>query len=239
MPATSSIRQRGVRDSWPPTQLRLQEPEKDEEMEVDPLTYFLTPTPLLQADDDDDVDMFDIDLDAGIEDTTKKNPPIIRSISPSSLGLVKGPFRPPTPPRSSPSSPEPLISDDEDDDGEDYIRFGVGRLHALPFSLRDFASQKARRATKARDASLSPPGSPSSLSVSPSSRGRSRSSSAGRGRTPVPRSPHSWREPSPDVWDIMEETEEDLVDEKVKKNEKKLPARPLKRVRFVLPVKEE
>ncbi len=94
MPATSQVRQR--RDSWPPTQVRIQNSiEHDDatlEEEPDlsfiddnPLTYFLTPAPLLAVDDeDDDNAMMDFDFDAGIEDA-KHPPEIVRSVSPSSL----------------------------------------------------------------------------------------------------------------------------------------------------------
>ncbi|KAL2162831.1 hypothetical protein VTH06DRAFT_6667, partial [Thermothelomyces fergusii] len=73
------------------------------DMGEDPLIYFLTPAPPSYAADDD-VD-FDMDFDAGIEDA-KHPPPIIRSVSPSSLSrLSRGPPRPPTPPKS-PSTPD-------------------------------------------------------------------------------------------------------------------------------------
>ncbi len=193
----------------------------------DPLTYFLTPPP--SGDDDDSAALIDFDFDAGIEDA-KRPPPIVRSVSPSSLGgLSLPPPRPPSPPRSPPAhlspDPESATDDDDDDDDEDYVRYGTGRFHAigLPFGLGDFAVLKARKAAKSKAAaeSLQPPAIPAIHGpVSSSSRGRPvvaqqrprYGSPRGRSRG-LPsrrRSPHAWREPSPDVWSIEEEPEEEL-----------------------------
>ena len=252
----------------------------------DPLTYFLTPAPAFDDDDDDqDAAMMDFDFDAGIEDA-KHPPQIVRSVSPSSLdGLALPPPRPPTPPRSPPArlSPDPESTTDEDDD-EEYIRFGTGRLHTLgiPFTLRDFATLKARKAAKSKAAaavatttSLVPPPSPPSALHAPtaiSARGRPAArfgssplgpryggggggTARGRPRS-FPsrrRSPRAWREPSPDVWSIEEETEEDVnsemdrraaaeeatVDTTDKNTPEVVTVKPKKKVRFVLPVKED
>ena len=176
---------------------------------------------MVDEDFDDDLDM--LDFGAGIEDSTKNPPPIVRSVSPSSLeGLSLPAPRPPTPPRSPPShlSPDPdSATDDDEDEHEDYFRFGIGRLHSLslPFSLRDYSSMRAKKAAKAKSGSealLSPTSHPSF----PSNRGRPVSAHhGGMGMRPTssprPRrrvSPHAWREPSPDVFAIREETAEEI-----------------------------
>jgi hypothetical protein len=67
------------------------------------------------------------------------------------------------------------------------------------------------------------------------------------------RSPHAWREPSPDVWSIEEETEEtpsdngigdsgyvgDAIDFDKMMGIDAVAAKPKKRVRFVLPAEED
>lgn len=122
----------------------------------DPASMFLTPIPLLDdGDTDDDVmDMdleMDLDFDAGIEDAHRPSP-IVRSISPSKLmGRPRPPPpRTPTPPHlrhgsySPPSRNSPEVStpstdvnfDEDDDDGEDYVRFSPGSLSpGSPFRL--------------------------------------------------------------------------------------------------------
>jgi hypothetical protein len=256
-------------------------------MDDDPLTYFLTPAPLLDDNDDyEDPDVMDFGFDAGIEDA-KHPPEIVRSVSPSSLdGLSLPPPRPPTPPRSPPVhlSPDPESATDEEDDGEDYIRFGIGRQHilGLPFNLKDFTSLAGKRRTTAGAKGKSPAGglmSPSSsppTSHSPAASPRGRSTGglgssppgsrygSGRGRTSRQssrrRSPHAWREPSPDVWSIEEDPEEEAASEmassvgpedlaaRMKEDIESArlgdaldapAAKPKKRVRFVLPVKED
>jgi hypothetical protein len=260
---------RSHRDSWPPTQVRLNGTLPNDEVEdidEDPLTYFLTPAPSL----DDDADMGVMDFDAGIEDSSHP-PEIVRSVSPSSLdGLSR--------PRSRKASPEPELSDgpilDEEDDEEEeeYIRFQPNRM-GLPFSLRDFTidgvKMKPRSFTTpilsgnagTADALLSP----SSFHVSPSRGRTSARANGGRARSlSARRRPQRlWREPSPDVWSIEEETEEELMSEigssvaagdigddeaavkdKIEEIEVKevqlevLAAKPKKKVRFVLPVKD-
>lgn len=232
----------------------------------DPFNYFLTPAPSSQ---DDDIDM-DMDFDAGIENS-KRRVPIVRSVSPSSLGggITGLPARPPTPPRSLGSnSPEPDLdmAPTPEDDGEAYLRFSSSPVtppYNLPFTLRDFADarSKARKdkgKTTAAATLLSPapvhggpsfgrgrlsrrPG-PRPLGAALDARGRTRSWS---GRL----SPHAWREPSPDVWSIEEETEEDIANSEMSDSVLSegrggtqaidIPAaKPKKRVRFVLPVQE-
>lgn len=266
MPLTPTSRPRG--DSWPPTQVRLNatipvDVPSPEDIDEDPLTYFLTPAPLL---DDVDNDANVMDFDAGIEDSNHPRE-IVRSVSPSSLdGLSR--------PKTRKTSPEPELSDGptpDEDDEEDYVRFRPNAF-GLPFSLGDFAIDgiklKPRAATTptatvtsiTADALLSP----SSFHV-PATRGRTPARGHGRGRTRSlsarKRPQHLWREPSPDVWSIEEETEEELNsnmgssiarsdagDAETAKREEKLrnketglevpAAKPKKKVRFVLPTKE-
>lgn len=275
------------RDSWPPTQVRLQSSseqidvpaeEHEQPIDEDPLVYFLTPAPLLQDDINEDSDMMDFEFDAGIEGA-KPRRDIVRSVSPSSLnGLALPPPRPPTPPRSPPAQlfPDAESATDEEeeveDDGEDYFHPGSGRFLSLrvPFSLRDFGNMKAKKGALAATVAKGPSqpstsGRPrpahtvSSPAVPPSSR-RGRPTAHSRGRsysTPARRrSPRTWREPSPDVWSIEEETEEEVLSdagsgvmceqelarergkEESAQTMNNSPARPKKRVRFVLPVKE-
>lgn len=114
------------RESWPPTQVRLvrsgsnkgSEPRPLlEDIDEDPLTYFLTPAENddIAFDDDDDV----MDFDAGIEVAGQPRE-IIRSVSPSTLdGLRKlGLHR-----AASPDFDSDGLTSDDDEDCEDYIRF--------------------------------------------------------------------------------------------------------------------
>ncbi|TQV99200.1 hypothetical protein V2A60_004684 [Cordyceps javanica] len=143
MPSLSSINSH--RQSWPPTQLRLVRPGSAnksieprpllDDIDEDPLTYFLTPNAEDDEDDDDDAafssdeDMHDDDgdgdamddFDAGIEVAGRRPQDWVRSVSPSTLdGLGKL--------RRCSASPDfdsdGLTSDDgDDDDGDEYIRF--------------------------------------------------------------------------------------------------------------------
>ncbi|TFA99828.1 hypothetical protein CCMA1212_008072 [Trichoderma ghanense] len=251
-------------ESWPPTQLRLSpamsikkrpdaaaEPRPLlEDIDDNPLTYFLTPIP---ADDDnadiDEMDLDDVDLmdfDAGIEDASQPCE-AVRSVSPSSLeGLRKpdGGARPASPEYDS----DALTTDDDDD--EDYIRFSPSSPSSSMLSpLRDLAVEGLRFRAKspmfglANDTFLYP----GSMSVpAPSSsgrRGRGRTNSRGSTRHHMQtrslsarvRDNHLWREPSPDVWSIEEETEEELMSDAGVDGK---AAKPKKKVRFVLPEKE-
>lgn len=230
----------------------------------DPFNYFLTPAPSSQ---DDDLDM-DMDYDAGIENT-KRRGPIVRSVSPSSLdgGFTGFPLRPPTPPRSFGShSPEPDLdmAPTPEDDREAYLRLGSSPVtppYNLPFTLKDFASARSKtRKDRGKGTSAATLLSPTPMHGGPPSSSRGRLShrpgprplgaldTRGRTRSWSGRlSPHAWREPSPDVWSIEEETEEDMVnsemgDSAVSEGQTQaidIPAaKPKKRVRFVLPVEE-
>ncbi|KAK3370120.1 hypothetical protein B0H63DRAFT_307967 [Podospora didyma] len=261
---------RRQRDSWPPTQVRLEPSiEVDDtgiedldlsKMDEDPLTFFLTPTPPFY-DEDDGMD-FEMDFDAGIENA-KHPPPIVRSISPSSLGgLSLAPPRPPTPPRSSSTTPDldrDLSRTPDDIDDDMYLR---ARAHSFrfPLLLKDLTAGKTKTQPKRY-------GDNAATSLTPTSSHGPRGS---RGRRPVIRpgpknrrgrssavsthlSPHSWREPSPDVFSIEEETEEELNSEMgdsilddseanghAETEPVDIPAaKPKKKVRFVLPAKDE
>lgn len=252
MPAASEIMTR--RDSWPPTQVLLNpfRSNKDEpralldDIDDDPFNYFLTPAPGIE----DDMDVH-LDFDAGIE-TPGERKEIVRSVSPSSLdGLSK--------PKGRPISPE-LDSDipttDDEDEDEDYIRFNPMNFKLL--TLSEFAIDGVRRRSQSSRTSTRPNRLLSAASFpGPQPRGRGGLS---RGRPVQPRSlsatrsrpNHLWREPSPDVWSIEEETEEELMSEmgnsvaaasdlgEGKKGNRLdgKTAKSLKRVRFLLPARE-
>ncbi|KAL2152369.1 hypothetical protein VTH82DRAFT_5553 [Thermothelomyces myriococcoides] len=153
------------------------------DMGEDPLIYFLTPTPSSYVGDDD-VD-FDMDFDAGIEDA-KHPPPIIRSVSPSSLGgLSRPPPRPPTPPKpsSTPDLDYSLSATPDEHEQYDYMEDSWspskrGHSLGLPRRLKDkFKSQPRQHLAGDRSGSpdnLAPPG----LILS----GRGRSGSVARSR---------------------------------------------------------
>ncbi|GKT66703.1 hypothetical protein ColTof4_04193 [Colletotrichum tofieldiae] len=240
------------RDSWPPTLVRLAPTTpKDypslDDIDEDPLTYFLTPAPDLE-DADENVDM--MDFNAGIEDNSPRE--VVRSVNPSTLdGLnkAKGRESPPVPDLSD------LATPDTDEEEEDYIRFAPHGF-MIPFSLRDFTIDggKSKALSKPSDVLLSP----SSL---PLTRGCPPVRSGGRGRQRIvsfrhQRPQHVWREPSPDVWSIEEETEEELMSEmgssigftsdigdvedvaETRMDEDVEAAKPKKKVRFLLPAME-
>ncbi|KHO00549.1 uncharacterized protein MAM_01327 [Metarhizium album ARSEF 1941] len=236
------------RDSWPPTQVRLalSPPKKSEprplleDIDENPLTYFLTPS----ADDNEDMDDFGADdmlFDAGIEDSN--NPPeIVRSVSPSTLdGLSKLRAK-----SVSPDLDSDVVTTDDEGDDEDYIRFSPPSSSFLtPFRSISVDSFKLR----SKSPPLGRPSgflSPTASFPAPSSptRGRprqalTRSFSAGS-RLP-PRARRLWREPSPDVWSIEEETEEDLIMDMstaTPTSAQSNHAKPKKKVRFLLPARE-
>jgi len=222
-------------------------------IDENPITYFLTPEQRLYEDAMD----FEMEFDAGIEDA-KHPAPIVRSISPSSLGgLGLPPPRISSPPRSPPRS----LSPDTDrempltPDDEDYMYLAAGGNKAgrpyslgLPFSLRDLAAGKFKtHDIDPTNLPLPPAASSSQERMKPRPgrvvrRGRSRGSA-------YRRSPHAWREPSPDVWSIEEEPERELLHSEgesamesdhntgfAKSKVVDIPAaKPKKRVRFVLP----
>lgn len=253
MPFPPAIRSR--RDSWPPTQVRLNQTLSLEEsdhsldgIDDDPLTYFLTPAPSF---DNDDIDVDMMDFDAGIEDLSRAQD-IVRSVSPSSL---EGGLKRPTGRRLSPDRDVSEAVTPNDEEEEDYIHFGNGGL-GLPFHLRDFTIDGIKPKSKGKKAAPNELLRPASFHVSPA-RGRTPARGHGQGRarslSARRRPQHLWREPSPDVWSIEEETEEELHsdvdgsmirsdDEEDTKNDAQMlevpAAKPIKRVRFVLPVKD-
>ncbi|KAK6833711.1 hypothetical protein PG990_001452 [Apiospora arundinis] len=213
-------------------------------LQRNPLTYFLTPATPREEDLE-----FDFDFDAGIEDSSRPQE-VVRSISPSTLDGLK---------RYKPrNKDECAILDDnaDSDDDEDYIRFRPSK--SASFSLPDFgfdrlrptASRSQSNTTKEELLSAtsfhvgSPRGRPTKRFSPPPRRafpGRTRSFD-------LPRR-HSWREPSPDVWAIDEEPEKETMSElglsveDLAESHKTQPinipaAKPVKKVRFILPVKE-
>ncbi|KAF7548233.1 hypothetical protein G7Z17_g7194 [Cylindrodendrum hubeiense] len=246
MPTDSEMRSR--RDSWPPTQMRLKPaistqksplPPLDD-IDDDPLTYFLTPAPDI---DDDDMDMDMMDFGAGIQDDNQPRE-IIRTVSPSTLdGLRKPGLRPVSPDTSS-----DITADDDDD--EDYIRFSPTRDSLL--SLHDVFGDGTRPKSPAFGQSSN------TTHLSPSSpqlRGRTRGHGPSRIVSSRRRLGQVWREPSPDVWSIEEETEEELMsdmgssvaarsdigdgEDERKTTRGKKAGKPKKKVRFMLPAQSQ
>ncbi|OAQ67796.1 hypothetical protein VFPPC_04140 [Pochonia chlamydosporia 170] len=241
------------RNSWPPTQVRLARSSSNkseprpllEDIDENPLTYFLTPAP----DNNDDLDDFNADdmlFDAGIEDSNSPKE-IVRSVSPSTLdGLSK--LRAKT---VSPDFDSDVVTTDEEGDDEDYIRFSPPSSSFLtPFrniSVENFKLRSKSPPFGRANGFLSPAASFPAPSSPPRGRPRqalTRSYSAGS-RLP-PRARRLWREPSPDVWSIEEETEEDLMGVSTKTpafaqnamGVQKEAAKPKKKVRFLLPPRE-
>lgn len=286
MPSSQPFGRGGLRDSWlPPTQIRMDHADFHDVdlsgIDQDPLTYFLTPTPAVDAVDDDDMD-FDMEFDAGIEDT-KHPAPTVRSVSPSSLGgLSLPPPRPPTPPKAS-STPE-LDFDGypSPDDKEEYMHLAAAAFNLPVLRLKDLTKKKKSRPSNSNsrpssrldnyrdshsvsdyDLPLTPP-SPSYSHFAnrgrPVTRPSPRTGGGGGGMTrrPFRRSPHSWREPSPDVWAIEEETDEELLHDSemgdshhnmmvekeyagarnIESSSKASGSKGKKRVRFALPFEE-
>ncbi|KAK0635720.1 hypothetical protein B0T17DRAFT_612542 [Bombardia bombarda] len=267
MPSASSpTESRAQSDSWPPTQIRLHPSVERNDAEIDdldlskidedPLVYFLTPTTFPDSDDDDGMD-FEMDFDAGIEDA-KHPPPVVRSVSPSSLGGLSHPPPPrsPTPPRS-PSIPDLALdssSNPTPEDADDYMQFAArSRSHSLSFPvlLKDFTTGKSKvQQHNPNNGSTDALLSPASFYISGASDHGQSARPRGRTATLSPRrSPHSWREPSPDVWSIEEEAEggidSDMGEGTVGEGERIeagkaraiqiTAAKPKKRVRFMLP----
>lgn len=219
-----------------------------EDIDDNPLTYFLTPTP---GDDVAGVGDDDMVFDAGIEDASQPRD-IVRSVSPSSLeGLGK-----PKACAASPDLDSDGLTDDDDDHHHHYIRFSPGSPSRLA-PLRNIAIDGLRLRTaspvhgRAADGLLSPASYPA-----PRTRGRSsvRTQRVGQARSVSarPRPGRLWREPSPDVWSIEEGTEEDMMRSQTagkgcesgsgageaRAADKKTAVKPKKRVRFLLPARE-
>ncbi|KOS17249.1 hypothetical protein ESCO_006405 [Escovopsis weberi] len=250
----SSFTQSEVRprqESWPPTQVRFspslafKKRSKGglrpllEDIDENPLTYFLTP---MDCDDMslglDDNDMY---FDAGIEDASQPRE-AIRSLSPSSLeGLRKSSSRAMS--LLDFDSDVPTTDDDDDEEYYSYSHFSPSPSPSLSPStsttgfspLRDAAtSVHGFHFDSRRPMLFGPtPHAPRQMQVAPSSSAASTStpaSSSRRGR-PSARTPrwqgrgpaatlsarsrpnHLWREPSSSVWSIEEETQEELMSE--------------------------
>lgn len=237
MPDASELRSR--RDSWPPTQVHLHSTSKEDvprslldDLDDDPLTYFLTPAP--------DTDDFEADFDAGIQ-SPDGSVDVVRSVSPSSLDGLR-------------RSPSPDQDSDATSDDEEYIRFSSDRPTSRHSWLsRDLAVEslryRPRTPTFGRSANALLLPSPSSHLALPS-RGRSAAKAPRRGAlvrtmSAKARPRQLWREPSPDVWSIEEETEEEMLSEGESRREgiqgglrEGSAARPKKKVRFMLPPEE-
>ncbi|PHH72959.1 hypothetical protein CDD82_5721 [Ophiocordyceps australis] len=238
------------RDSWPPTQVRLaptlakfrsNRPLLDN-IDDNPLTYFLTPTREHDVDAAQDEDM---DFDAGIEDANHP-PKIVRSVSPSSLGSLNRHFKSPC---ASPDLESDGAATDDDDDDDEYIRFSPSSPSSLS-SLRNMAIDGIRLRT------LSPvfghrPRRPSMMASYPAPQLRGPTDARvqrvqTRSLSSSPRPGRLWREPSLDVWSIAEETEQDMLDEEcstpvkdeASRSKAMVPTKPKKRVRFSLPATE-
>lgn len=240
------------RESWPPTKIRLTPTNMSikkrssieprpllEDIDDNPLTYFLTPIP---DEDEDDEMMMDLDLDvdmmdfdAGIEDASQPRE-AVRSVSPSSLEGLRKPDsnRPATPESDS----DALTTDDDDE--EEYIRFSPASPSSMLSPLRDLAMESLRFRAKTPVFGLTTNAllSPNSFPAPTSSRGRGRTNNRSSPRLQTRslsarvRENHLWREPSPDVWSIEEETEEELMSDG---GVDIAAAKPKKRVRFMLP----
>jgi hypothetical protein len=279
MPTESEMRSR--RDSWPPTLLRLDSSKSSksskretprallDDIDEDPLTYFLTPAASGDEDGDDmmGADDMEMDFDAGIEYTGHPRE-VVRSVSPSSLeGLSK------PPPSDRASSPD-QDSDITNSDDEEYIRFsppsgrGTWPWRDLAAESLNYRSRSPVFGLGANALLLSPSysysssPSPSSSYPAPSrgrSNARSRRGTQTRSLSARRRPGHLWREPSPDVWSIEEETEAEMLGEVEaafaaavdptaiaggKKdgnglyNQDEAAAKPKKKVRFILPPRE-
>lgn len=188
------------RDSWPPTRIRVAshtDEITDDDLDSNPFSYFLT-----RPEDDAEGEMQNVDLSAGIEQSTEgssssSKQPIIRSVSPSAIQRKR--------------LDEYAVYDDDDDD-EDYIR-DLKTGFAVPMSLKEYLSandvKKINHPGRKRDREPEHKTEPAirgrGILKSPYGRGRSRTRSLSGGAM----RPHAWREPSPDVWSIPEAIEED------------------------------
>jgi hypothetical protein len=190
------------RDSWPPTIVRIHDTSTSTTTDLDdidenPISFFLTSPEDVDFFDDEDLE----DLSAGIEGSDSKALPI-REVSPSSLQR----------------SPLPVEEEQEElEDGE--VEFGVG----MPLSLKDFTARhinnsgrQSRTGERSADESLKGLG--IAIPEFKAKRGRAKvrltpNHGRGRGKTRSlsARRPQSWRVPSPDIWSIQEEREEDII----------------------------
>lgn len=255
----------GRRDSWPPTTLVLSrnnsaktEPlphRRLEDIDKDPLTYFLTPTDE-NMDVEDDQDHAMMDFDAGIEDAARPKQ-IIRSLSPSSLDALRRRHREPSPDFDDDDDiSDDYTSEDDDfldeDEEEEYIRFtpspsGSG-FFLQPNQTLYNSGVRSRSPVFyplfGNDASSSfpPPSAPRHSMAGRRELYRSFSARPGRHG-------HLWRQPSPDVWSIQEETDAQVCSASfsietmregnpVVSQAGRVTPTLRKKVRFILPPKE-
>jgi len=179
------------RDSWPPTILRLNDEDlgdiaEIEDIDLNPFSYFLTSP----EEFDEELE----DLSAGIE-SDEEIAPSVREVSPSSLQRIP-----------------------EDVEDDSYLTQDVGRGFAQPVTLQSFTeihlSEQYKKTTNRGTDEFDGPNY-GHIPPTPTLRGRGTirlgvPGGRGRGQTrslPGVR-PHSWQEPSPDVWSIPEENEE-------------------------------
>jgi len=181
------------RDSWPPTILRLNEIDLFglDEIDSNPVAYFLTTPEVFDDDDDDDIEH----LSAGIESDDDMFPEI-RDVSPSSL--------------------QRAVLETEDDSSalEDSAPSLLSPTDLAEDHISDKSPEESCEDNTTIDTYV--PSTPAFRSRGPvrllpkytlRERGRTRSLSTQRR--------HSWLEPSQDVWSIPEE-KEDVQDTDVK-----------------------
>lgn len=178
------------RDSWPPTIVRIPASELENTfdpslIDENPISFFLS-TP-------EDIDDFlsDEELSAGIESTSKSH--AIREISPSSLQRV------------------PRLEEEEDEEEEAF---------AAPMTLRDFTERTSSGRESRAGQNSDRPGLglgiilPDNAAMRGRARvrlapGHGRARGRGRARTLSARRPQSWIAPSPEIFRIDEEREDD------------------------------
>ncbi|KAI1482577.1 hypothetical protein F4774DRAFT_281223 [Daldinia eschscholtzii] len=254
LPTSTSTRGQ-AEPSWPSSPSRFPPSLEDDTNSTDddeldaqwsnenPMMYFLTPPTPKEEDLE-----FDFEFDAGIEDANKPRE-VIRTVSPSTLdGLRK--YKP----RDKMADCAILDdNEDDDDDDEDYIRFHPHGHTSLPFGFERFFDQTRPTSTVTTQTTESLL-SPASFHVGSPKRpvkrfAPPRRSLRGRSPRQTLQRRHSWREPSPDVYSIEEEPEKETMSEMglsledLSDDEKTRPidipaAKPRKKVRFVLPVKD-
>lgn len=183
------------RDSWPPTIVRIPASAPNDLSLIDenPISFFLSP-----PEDIDDF-LFDEDLTAGIESSRTPKRPIIREISPSSLQRL---------PRLEEAGEE----DEEEEEQEDF---------EAPMTLKDFTDRhtSGRQSRTGQNSDGLGLGLGLGLGITlpdnAAMRGRARirlpprGRGAGRARTLSARRPQSWVAPSPEIFRIDEEKEEE------------------------------
>ena len=219
---------------WPPVQVYLETSGSSNDEAIandsdlahmggDPLVYFLTPEPPSYGIEESGIsdlgDMdFPMEFDAGIEDAAHPRP-VVRSVSPSTL---EGFSRPPglTPPPRSPTMSDLDYDISATPDEHAFLNTPPSsfsrRLQGLVPGQAQGDRQDDGCSREGSQMFLTPPsytlldGIPCT-GLSPPASTSSRGRAPRRSLHPRRHSPHTWREPSPDVWAIQEETEEELM----------------------------